>query len=81
MVSAVAQPLGLFVMWSAWPHSSHSVNGKEMARFARFIERETEIFVEDKDAENTGKVSESINKCSRITSRKRKLQNPNKRLC
>ena len=44
-----------------------------MARFARLIERETEIFVEDKDAENTEKVTRS-------TSRKRKLQNPNKRL-
>ena len=42
-----------------------------MARF----ERETEILLEDKDAENTEKVSESIDKCFRSTSRKRKLQN------
>ena len=36
------------------------------ARFARFMERENEIFVEDTDAENIDKVSESIDQCSGV---------------
>ena len=59
MVSVVAQPQGLFVVWSARSHSSRSVNDKQWLEllnfFFQFIERETEIFEEDKDAENTEK--------------------------
>ena len=63
-------------MWSARSHSSHSANNGNDS-IARFIERETGIFVEDKDTENTEKVSETTDKCSR----KRKFPNSNKRLC
>ena len=56
VVSAVAQPHGLFVIWSARSHSSHSVNNKQDLELLKLSsERETEKIVDDKDAENTEK--------------------------
>ena len=47
-----------------------------MAGFARFIEQETEFFVEGKDAENTEKVREGIDKCSRYYPKVKKVSKP-----
>ena len=45
---------GLFVMWRARSHSSHSVTDvKTMAQFVSLSEREIKKYVDDKDFYNT----------------------------